>query len=920
MRNDLPSLLVFCCILLLAHSTFAQITFPRNGVYDDREHHYAFTNATIHVDHQQTLTNATLLIKEGRISAVGKNLSLPPTAIVIDLKGKHLYPSFIDIYTSYGLPEAKKKETNRSGGQQMITKKEGAYAWNQALQPEFRANEHFTTNKKEAAALRKLGFGTVLSHRMDGMSRGSSVAVLLADDPVHDLVVKDIAAHHLSFKKGVSTQNYPSSLMGGIALLRQTEHDAQWYHHNGHKEEYNVSLAAWNELRPLPQIFEARDKLEILRAHKIAKEFGLSYIFKGGGDEYQRLEKIKKTGAPIIVSLNFPKAYDVEDPFDALQASLVDLKHWELAPSNPARLHDAGIRIALTTHGLKKKDGFTSQLHKAIKDGLTEEAALQALTRTPAQLIGIYDQVGSLEKGKRANFLITSGNIFDNETKILHNWINGKAYLFDQLDQSDLAGTYDLKVGSQQYALEVTGKPGKQKMAIRIDDSTTLKVKHQYSDGLISLSFKPEKEAKNQLRLSGTADGKRWSGSGTDIDGNWLNWSATHRGVLAPKKEKKDDTKKKDKPDKDKKEEAVGAVIYPFQAYGWEQPPKADTWLFKNATVWTNEAEGILEKTDVLLQNGKIQSIGKGLSANGAIEIDATGKHLTCGIIDEHSHIAISRGVNECTQASTAEVRIGDVINSEDVNIYRQLSGGVTTSQLLHGSCNPIGGQSAIIKLRWGYPPEQMKFENADGFIKFALGENVKRSTSSRNNRFPNTRMGVEQVYVDAFTRAKAYQKAKAKGGAAFRKDLDLEALSEILNRQRFITCHSYVQSEINMLMHVGEMLGFTVNTFTHILEGYKIADKLKAHGAGGSSFSDWWAYKYEVIDAIPPQRCHPQRTRGRNRPQLRRCRDGPPPQPGSRKGHTLWRRLRRRCLENGHPQPRRATTHRRPRGQHQSR
>ncbi|MCE9540330.1 MAG: amidohydrolase family protein, partial [Bacteroidetes bacterium] len=244
--------------------------------------------------------------------------------------------------------------------------------------------------------------------------------------------------------------------------------------------------------------------------------------------------------------------------------------------------------------------------------------------------------------------------------------------------------------------------------------------------------------------------------------------------------------------------------------------------------------------------------------------IDGTGKHLTAGIIDEHSHIAISNGVNEGAQASSAEVRIGDVVNSEDINIYRQLAGGVTSAQLLHGSANPIGGQSALIKLRWGKSPEEMKFTKADGFIKFALGENVKQSNWGDFNtiRFPQSRMGVEQVYYDSFIRAKEYdakQKAfsllsdKAKNiSGPFRRDLELEALTEILNKKRFITCHSYVQSEINMLMHVADSMGFKVNTFTHVLEGYKVADKMKTHGAGASTFSDWWAYKMEVQDAIP--------------------------------------------------------------------
>ena len=220
--------------------------------------------------------------------------------------------------------------------------------------------------------------------------------------------------------------------------------------------------------------------------------------------------------------------------------------------------------------------------------------------------------------------------------------------------------------------------------------------------------------------------------------------------------------------------------------------------------------------------------------------------------------------MNESGQSVTAEVSISDVVNSDDINIYRQLAGGVTTSQLLHGSANPIGGQSAIIKLRWGKSPEEMKVDGANGFIKFALGENVKQSNWGDRNtiRFPQTRMGVEQVYYDAFYRAKEYQaewtlynaknKREQKQSTAPRYDLELEVLSEILDSLRFVTCHSYIQSEINMLMHVADSMGFTINTFTHILEGYKVADKLREHGAAASTFSDWWAYKFEVNDAIP--------------------------------------------------------------------
>jgi imidazolonepropionase-like amidohydrolase len=289
--------------------------------------------------------------------------------------------------------------------------------------------------------------------------------------------------------------------------------------------------------------------------------------------------------------------------------------------------------------------------------------------------------------------------------------------------------------------------------------------------------------------------------------------------------------------------------------------------IIKNVTVWTNEPEGILKNKDVMITDGKIVRIGDNLSVPKTVKaliIDGTGKHLTPGIIDEHSHIAISGGVNEGSQNSSAEVRIGDVINADDINIYRQLSGGVTAVQLLHGSANPVGGQSALIKLKWGNAPEEMKIKGADGFIKFALGENVKQSNWGDRNtiRFPQSRMGVEQVYYDIFIRAREYEQkwktwnqldAKTKKlQSAPRRDLELETIAEILNKKRFITCHSYVQSEINMLMHVADSMGFVVNTFTHILEGYKVADKMKKHGVGASSFSDWWAYKMEVKDAIP--------------------------------------------------------------------
>ncbi|MFN0200292.1 MAG: amidohydrolase family protein, partial [Bacteroidia bacterium] len=765
--------------------------------------------------------------------------------------GKFIYPTFIDIFNDYGMPDPKAEAPAPAQRPQMLSNKKGAFAWNEALKTEFRANENFLFQTEKAKNLKSSGFGATLSHRFDGISRGTGVVLTLADVREHEAIVKANAAHILTFSKGTSTQDYPNSLMGGIALLRQTYYDAQWY--KNQKEEYNASLEAWNNAMVLPQIFAVGNVLEALRAHKIAKEFNLSYIIKGAGDEYKRLNELKATGASLILPLKFPDAYDVEDPYDALQVDLADLKHWEIAPSNPARVAKAGINFAFTSTGLKNTSDFLPSLRKAIENGLMEDIALKALTQTPAELAGVSAQLGSLENGKIANFFIASANIFNKESKIYETWTNGKVFVVNDMNLPNLTGAYDLILPEGKMKLNITGNSEKPDFQIVANDTTKIKVEYLLGNGTINFSFSPDGKNKEFYRFSGNLNGNNWSGRGQNSKGDWLTWSATRTGDIAADAKKADATKQ---------ENAIGEIFYPALAFGNPTFPTAKTVLFKNATVWTNEKEGILKNADVLIQNGKITQIGKDIVAKEATIVDATDKHLTSGIIDEHSHIGISRGVNEGTQESSAEVRVGDVVNSDDINIYRNLAGGVTSAHLLHGSANPIGGQTQLIKLRWGYAPEDMKFANWDGFIKFALGENVKQSGAPENARlrYPQTRMGVEQVFEDYFTRAEEYIKLKA-SGKPYRKDLDLETIQEILEKRRFITCHSYVQSEINMFMKVAEKHNVRINTFTHILEGYKVADKMAKHGVGGSSFSDWWDYKVEVFAAIPqnPSMMHEQ-------------------------------------------------------------
>lgn len=854
--------------LLFATMLQAQETFPVNGVADKREGCYAFTNATIVTNAQTTLKNATMVIRDGKIVSVGATgVVIPKDAVVIDCKDKFIYPSFVDIYSDYGIaaPARGAGGFNFNAPAQIASNTKGAYGWNQAIKPETDASRVFSVDDSKARTLREVGFGTVLTHVKDGIARGTGTVVTLANQNENLVMLKEKASAHYSFNRGTSTQSYPSSIMGSIALLRQTYLDAQWYKTKPAKEGLNFSLQAWNDNQSLPQIFEAEDKWNDLRADRIAKEFGAQYIIKAGGNEYQRIKDIAATKASYILSLNFPQAMDVEDPNDARAVSLGDMKHWELAPTNAAAFEKANIPFCLTAADLRDPKQFMTNLRKAIEMGLSENKAMEALTKTPASLLGVYDKVGSLETGKLASFLITSGPIFSDKTTILQNWVQGDKYGVKEDAWSDVKGNYTLTLntpsGNVTYTLDV-----KSAAAANVIGKDTLTGKFSHDGKLVKLSFStvPARRpaagaaapaagmgggfggarggaAAAQYRLSGVANGNNWNGLGEDTAGNKITWTASF--VSSPAAASDSVRRRPSFPQR------LSKVTYPFDGYGWEEAPKQESILIKNATVWTNEKEGKLENADVLVKEGKIAKVGKNLSDATAKVIDGTGKHVTAGIIDEHSHIAAA-SINEGGQSVTSEVRIADNLNPEDINIYRQLSGGVTSSHILHGSANTIGGQTQLIKLRWGANDEDLKFKGSDGFIKFALGENVKRTTSTSNNRFPDTRMGVEEVLADAFARAKDYEKAM-KADPKTKRDLELDALVEILNKKRFITCHSYVQSEITAALRVADKYGFTFNTFTHILEGYKVADKMKAQGSSASTFSDWYYYKVEVTDAI---------------------------------------------------------------------
>jgi imidazolonepropionase-like amidohydrolase len=309
----------------------------------------------------------------------------------------------------------------------------------------------------------------------------------------------------------------------------------------------------------------------------------------------------------------------------------------------------------------------------------------------------------------------------------------------------------------------------------------------------------------------------------------------------------------------------LGSLALPLSSRAANPPDAPPVLLIQNATILT-VSHGTIEHGSVLIKDGKIAEVGANVKApKDAQVIDANGQFVIPGIVDCHSHIAIDGGVNEGSISVSSMVNIAEVLNPDDIDIYRDLAGGVTVANVLHGSANPIGGQTIVIKLRWGQPASKLIFEGAVPGIKFALGENPKRSNFSlpgAAQRYPATRMGVEETIRTAFAEARDYKKswddydkrvaAGEKNVIPPRRDLKLDPLVEVLEGKRYVHAHCYREDEILMLLRVAKEFGFKVRTLQHVLEGYKVADEIAASGAGASTFSDWWAYKVEAYDAIP--------------------------------------------------------------------
>ena len=833
--------------LIFSNTGLAEIE-PVLNLQESQPNVFALKNARIQINPDKLIENAHIIIRGERVENVGVNINIPLDAYEIDMTGKTIYPGFIDAWFEVATPDSNPSQIAH---------------WNSKVHPDFSTINSKYITKSDQNNFHKNGITAVHIVPNEGIFRGlSSVKLLNSKQTILYIKPTQVMAFETH---GWYSNQYPGSLLGSIALMRQTFYDALWYKraietYNNFSEK-NDPVELNNALESLKIhlnkngsfLFKTGDEISTLRAFNISNEFNLNIWIKSKGYEYRRLNEFKKLNSFFILPINFESVPNVSNHRDALNYSTEKLKHWVMAPKNPGILANNNIHFAFTMDGLKKKSDFRKNLILMIKKhGLKKRSALKALTISPAKKLGLQDKIGQIKTGFIANLIITNGDYFDSHSKIEAVWIGGEEKKLKQNNFDLFRGDWEFFNKEFSGELHISKNNGKFKINgidIQIENLKFSKNQISFTSKLDSIGFNGITQFVGHLlknKLNGTLNYK---------NGNSISWQAV-------KKNSKDDTHQKII----KNKQYDIPTVFPEGAFGLEKLHSTpQIVVVKNATIWTSSDKGILYETDLLVRNGLIHNINKNIiPPKNAVVVNARGKHITPGLIDCHSHSAAS-AINEGTQSITSEVRIKDVLDSDDIAIYRELAGGLTMVNILHGSANTIGGQNAVIKLKWGENPEKLLYKNAPEGIKFALGENVKQSNWGDNHttRYPQTRMGVEQVLRDAFERASEYRliwenyNQKVKNNIEIdlippRRDLELDALVEVLIGDRKIHCHSYRQDEILMLTRVAEDYGFTIGTFQHVLEGFKVADRLVEHGAGASTFSDWWAYKYEVIDAIP--------------------------------------------------------------------
>lgn len=795
---------------------------------------FAITNARIVPVSGKVIERGTLVLRDGLIAAVGESITTPKDAQVIDGTGLTVYPALVDAYTHDGMPISSEYTAPARGAFYPVT----------TVRAEIEAPSLLKPDATIWATRRKNGFGSALVAPGVGLIAGTSAFVSLAPETpdTSALLIKSNIAMHASWDnpKPTGADDYPNSLMGEISAIRQALYDAvnadlslTDYAKNPVGKERPIISAQISALVPVvkkqkPLVLHADSAVSIRRALKIAKEFGLVPVIEGGEEAGAIAGELKAAGASVLLTTALPEPPKLQDGEDD-PTTLQGYRYRANVPRTAAKLAAAGVPFAFATDGLKSMDDYRKNVRKIIAAGLSSDAATVAATQGAAKIFGADKQIGSLTPGAIGNVLVVDGDLWGAKTKIRYLFVDGK---------KTEVGEPATKADTASAAPRVEPiKPEPPKMTLE-------EAKKMLPAGVsVAQALKYLRESPKQA--------EQFLPKGISVNDAIAALEGSGEGDFKPDPNATKTPAKKDT-DEVTAPPVVGTGLVP------PLPPQvAGSFVLRGATVWTVAKDGVLPTADVYVKDGKIAAIGASLSVpGGTTEIDAKGKHVTPGMIDAHSHTALD-AINEGSNIVTSECRIEDVIDPEDVNIYRQLAGGTTAANLLHGSANAIGGQNQIVKWRWGQSAGGMVFEAAPKGIKFALGENPTQSNYQPTTfRYPYSRMGVERVIREAFTMARNYQnewKAYKAGERPLppQRDLRMDALVEILEGKRAVHCHAYRQDEILAMIRVADDFGFKVGTFQHVMEGYKVADEIAKHGAGGSTFSDWWAYKFEVRDAI---------------------------------------------------------------------
>ena len=852
---------------------------------------FALVNAKVVPAPGRAIEKGTIVVRDGVVTAVGAagSVAIPADATEIDLAGKTVYPGLIDPYVTLGRLAGKKERpaaddaTGPVRGRPVpsatpVPEPAGNVHPVARVIPERRASAELKLNAEALASLRDLGFTVVNAVPDAGVFRGHSAVLALGDGPVSKnlLVPKGAQVVSADAPGRDGSGDYPSSKMGVAAVIRQTFSDARWLRDAEAAWKAKPSLPrpdrieAWAALGDVlsgsePVFVETGDVLALLRAGKIAAESGLKPKFVTGNDAYVLMDEVKALAPELVLTLAFPAAPAVDDDDDWTDVSLGRLRHWDRAPSNPRWLRDAGLSFALTTHGLSELEALPDRVRKARARGLSFDDLLAAFTTVPAKMLGLEGKAGEIAPGRAANLVVVEGTLFADRSRVVATWVDGRPYEV-RPKRGPLTGTFRLDGG---------------RLELRSDPRTGVLTASVTPEGgkPVSATGVSRHGSRAEFEIEGTAVGLSPGAARgvATVEGDVLKLDLAQGGSTSVRRGERE------RRGPSGRGAAVEAGESEGSRAGAEEPPDSDVRplpsrfasplaapkavFVKGATIWTAGPQGIFDRGNLLVVDGKVAAAGPDAAVPPALfgsvlEVDGTGKVVTPGLIDAHSHTAVDGAVNEGTRNISAEVRIADVPDPLDPAIYRELAGGLTAANVLHGSANAIGGQSAVFKMRFGEGPEGLFLSGAPPGIKFALGENPKQSNwQSPRPRYPQTRMGVSALIRERFLAARDYRRKQKESDAAkkrletvmpVRTDFQLEAVAEVLEGKRAIHAHSYVKQEILDLLRICEEFGVRVGTFQHVLEGYKVADEIAAHGAGASSFSDWWAYKFEVYDAIP--------------------------------------------------------------------